>query len=137
MHDPYNVLRVGDVIRYSAFTAPEHAAREAVKTQLETQKAKRMQEAKGKMRLMGRSRPQDGKQSKRVRVRFVLRQVVSPFGEGVEERLAKMPLGVQAAEGGKGSKGKGKGMKGNSIVANLQVVEGTLDEVVLGAEVQK
>lgn len=119
VHDPYNLLRVGDVIRYSAFTASEAAARTSVKAELEAAKAAR--QAASKTRLMGRRRPQDGKPSKRVRVRFVVRQVVSPFGEGLEERAAKMHANPEGTEVRK--------TKGNSIIADLQVREGILEGV--------
>ena len=127
MHDPYNLLRVGDVIRYSAFTPSEAAARDSVKAELEAANAARL--AASKTRLMGRRRPHDGKPSKRVRVRFVVRQVVSPFGEGLQERAAKMRADPEGTGVRKG--------KGSSIIADLQVREGILEGVPHGGGVKK
>jgi hypothetical protein len=86
VHDPTDLLRVGDVIKYSAFTSAETAAREQIKTQLKREKLARMKE-QGK--LQGRAKKGDGKRSKRVRVRHVVRQVVTPFGIPLEERVGQ------------------------------------------------
>ncbi|ETN46058.1 uncharacterized protein HMPREF1541_00241 [Cyphellophora europaea CBS 101466] len=113
VHDPYSLLRVGDIIRYSAFTPGEAAERDAVKTELEAKRWARLAEGK---RLQGRRREGDGKPSKRVRVRYVVRQVVTPFGVGLRERMAERAAAVAGKET----------MKKKSIVEGVQVREGVL-----------
>lgn len=76
-----------------------------------------MEYLKSKRRLVGRPRASDGKRSKRTGVRFVVRQVVSAFGDGLEERYARR-LGDPEGALGLGVKGKGR-----SVVAEVQVKE--------------
>ena len=120
VHDPYDILRVGDIIRYSAFTAAEKEARTKVKDEMRAHKWQTLKEAK---RLVGRRKPGDGKKSKRVDVGMVVRQVVSAWGTGLEERLLenerrklevamvpqreKVPVPVTVPTGRQGG-GKGK-----------------------------
>jgi hypothetical protein len=85
VHDPFDLLRVGDVIRYTRFFPHEQEARMEVKREMKTHKWEKLREDR-RNRLIGRRRGGDGKTSKRVRVRFVVRQVVSAWGKGLEER---------------------------------------------------
>lgn len=74
-------------------------------------------------RFVGRKRGGDGRRGGRVRVSWVVRQVVSAFGEGLEGRVVEGGGGESGKEGEERKKGfRHKG----SVVLGVQRQEGTV-----------
>ncbi|RMZ75714.1 hypothetical protein DV738_g5330, partial [Chaetothyriales sp. CBS 135597] len=106
VHDPTSLLRVGDVVRYSPFTPAEKAAREKRRNDiLEHEEGKGVNTGRGQSVTRKGFVVPEGKRlvmvgakleaiPKRQRnskgVRFVAREVVSPFGSSITQRFGTM-----------------------------------------------
>ncbi|RMZ85797.1 hypothetical protein DV737_g388, partial [Chaetothyriales sp. CBS 132003] len=106
VHDPVALLRVGDVVRYSAFTPAERAAREKRRGDiLDYEEARGVDTGRGQSVTRRGFVVPDGKRlvmvgakleaiPKRQRntkgVRYVVREVVSPFGSPITQRFDGM-----------------------------------------------
>ncbi|RMD40380.1 hypothetical protein DV735_g4746, partial [Chaetothyriales sp. CBS 134920] len=106
VHDPTSLLRVGDVVRYSVFTPAEKAAREKRRNDiLDYEEAKGVNTGRGqsvtrkgfvvpegkRLVMVGAKLEAIPKRQRNTKgVRFVAREVVSPFGSSVTQRFGTM-----------------------------------------------
>jgi hypothetical protein len=121
VHDAHNLLREGDVIRYGAFPPSWRQQRDA----------------KGQV-VVKRHRPRDRNGVvKELGVRYLVREIVTPFGSPLRERTSR-PVGGTPGRW-KGTEGevkkiavRQKGRKDGSKKARKGVKKGAREENVLG-----
>jgi hypothetical protein len=102
VHHRPSLLRVGDVVNITPFTAQQlliRAERKEFFSQLELQR-KLKDAGKHKKQVINEHEARKGKTTRTNRgIRYVVKEVVTPFGDSVEERVRKLEGGVGAVAG--------------------------------------